>query len=48
MGKIFKAYIIENVKKKKIERKCKRKEIFKKEKYNLKKNSKHVTIKIES
>lgn len=48
MGKIFKAYIIENVKKKKIERNCKRKEIFKKEKYNLKKNSKHVTIKIES
>lgn len=45
MEKIFKAYIIGNAKKKLKE--TARKEIFKQEKYNLKKNSKHVTVKIE-
>lgn len=44
MEKIFKAYIIGNAKKKKLKE---TKEIFKQEKYNLKKNSKHVTVKIE-
>lgn len=47
MEKIFKAYIIGNAKKKKKLKETARKEIFKQEKYNLKKNSKHVTVKIE-
>lgn len=46
MEKIFKAYIIGNAKKKKL-KETTRKEIFKQEKYNLKKNLKHVTVKIE-